>query len=303
MSILVVGSVALDSIETPRGKVEMTLGGSATYFSTAASLFSPVKLVAVVGDDFPQAHIDFLKARGVDLEGLEVKSGKTFHWSGRYADDFGDVQTLGTDLNVYAEFRPNLPQKYKNTPYLFLANISPELQLEVLNQIKRPKIVASDTIKLWIQTCREPLLEVIEASDVFFTNESEAKLLTDETNLIKAAEKILEVGCQRVVVKKGEHGAFSISQNDYFCAPAYPLREIADPTGAGDSFAGGFIGYLASIPNPADNLSELHMRQALIYGSAVASFNVEGLGLSRLSVITRVEVERRVEELREMSKF
>ncbi|RKY05654.1 sugar kinase [Candidatus Poribacteria bacterium] len=298
--LVVVGSVALDSVETPYGKVERALGGSATYFSVAAS-FLPnvkVKLVAVVGEDFPREHVEMLKSRGIDLEGLKVEKGKTFHWRGRYTDP-NTVETLATELNVYAGFKPELPESYRSTDYLFLGNINPDLQLEVLNQVESPKLVACDTIKLWIDTMFDQLLEVLKRVDVVIINDSEAKMIAREGNLIKAAEKLLDLGPKRVVIKKGEHGAISLTSDSFFAIPAYPVRDVVDPTGAGDTFAGGLMGYLASV----DRADEEVFRMGMAYGTALASFDVEDFSLNRLLSIGEGDLRRRLEELREMTRF
>ena len=240
MSIVVVGSVALDSVETPVGKVESALGGSATYFSTAASFFTKgVKLVGVVGDDFPQEHVDFLRSRDIDLTGLERVSGKTFHWSGRYGENLNVAETLSTELNVFETFAPKLPESYRDTQYVFLANINPELQMDVLKQVRNTKLVVCDTMNLWISERRAELLETIKHVDIFVLNDGEARQLTGESNINKAAKKLLDCGPERVIIKKGEHGSVSFTGTSYFAAPAYPLDSILDPTGAGDTFAGG----------------------------------------------------------------
>ena len=302
MSVLVVGSVALDSVETPHGKIENALGGSAIYFSTAASFFTDVKMVGVVGEDFPQEHLDFLKARNVDLEGLKRTSGKTFRWGGKYPeDDLNNAETLFTELNVFEDFDPDLPENYRNTPYLFLANINPELQLQVLQQVVNPKLIACDTMNLWINISRDALNRVLKKVDVLILNDTEAKDLIEENNLISAAKAIITEYSllDRVVIKKGGHGAISLTKDEYFVAPAYPLEAVVDPTGAGDSFAGGFMGYLAS----TDNLSEKGIRKAIIYGTVMASFNVEDFSLNRMRTLTKPEIEERFAELRKSVQF
>ena len=297
MSILVVGSVGLDSVETPAGRVEDALGGSAVYFSTAASFFSDsIRMVAVVGDDFPQEHVAFLESRHINIEGLErVEGGQTFRWGGRYTDDLNSASTLFTDLNVYGDFQPKLPESYRGTPYVFLANINPELQLNVLEQVNRPKLVVCDTMNLWIDISRAALMQTLGKVDILILNDAEARLLTGESNLISAAKKILTYGPSRVIVKKGEHGAISLTATTFFSAPAHPLESVCDPTGAGDSFAGGFLGYVASI----GDTSEETIRQAIIYGTIVASFNVEDFSLERQRILKRAEIDRRYQELRE----
>ena len=297
MSILVVGSVGLDSVETPAGRVEDALGGSAIYFSTAASFFSDsIRMVAVVGDDFPQEHVAFLESRHINIEGLErVEGGQTFRWGGRYTDDLNSAFTLFTDLNVYGDFQPKLPESYRGTPYVFLANINPELQLNVLEQVNRPKLVVCDTMNLWIDISRAALMQTLGKVDILILNDAEARLLTGESNLISAAKKILTYGPSRVIVKKGEHGAISLTATTFFFAPAHPLESVCDPTGAGDSFAGGFLGYVASI----GDTSEETIRQAIMYGTIVASFNVEDFSLNRQRILKRAEIDRRYQELRE----
>lgn len=298
MSIVVVGSVALDSIETPFGKVERALGGSATYFSIAASFFHPVRLVAIVGEDFSEDHLKLLESHGVDLEGLVRAKGKTFHWKGRY-NDLNVAETLATELNVYADFDPELPERYRESEYIFLANINPDLQLKVLNQVRSPKLVACDTMNLWINTAPDDLMEVLKRVDLLIINDSEAKMIAGEENLIAASRKLLEIGPERVIVKKGEHGAVSLTSKSFFAIPAYPVERVVDPTGAGDSFAGGLIGYLAS----TGRSDEESWRRAIAYGTVLASFNVEDFSLRRISSISREEIEKRLDQLREMTRF
>lgn len=301
MSILVVGSVALDSVETPAGRVEDALGGSAIYFSTAASFFSDsIRMVAVVGDDFPREHLAFLESRGVDIEGLErVEGGQTFRWGGHYIDDLNSASTLFTDLNVYGDFQPKLPESYRDTTYVFLANINPELQLSVLEQVDQPKLVVCDTMNLWINNSRAALMQTLEKVDILILNDAEALLLTAESNLISAAGKILTYGPRRVIVKKGEHGAMSLTETTFFSAPAHPLESVCDPTGAGDSFAGGFLGYVASV----GDTSEETVRQAIMYGTIVASFNVEDFSLNRQRILKRAEIDSRYQELRKSTLY
>jgi len=300
MSIVVVGSVALDSLETPFGKVENTLGGSATYFSVAASHFTrDIRLVAIVGDDFPQEHVDFLQSREIDLTGLERVKGKTFHWSGRYGSNLNVAETLSTELNVFQEFAPKLPDSYRNSKYVFLANINPELQIDVLRQAKNPELIVCDTMNLWISTQKKELLDVIKHVDIFVLNDAEARQLTGEPNLSKAAKEILDYGPKRVIIKKGEHGAATFTRTSYFAAPAYPLEEVFDPTGAGDSFAGGLLGYLAS----TGDLSQQNINRAIVYGTVVASFSVEDFGLERQRSLTKAEIEDRFTEMRAITQF
>ena len=300
MSIVVVGSVALDSVETPFGKVKSALGGSATYFSVAASFFTKeIKLVGIVGDDFPHEHVDFLHSRGIDLTGLERVNGKTFHWSGRYSSNLNMAETLSTELNVFEKFAPKLPESYRSAKYVFLANINPELQMDVLRQMRNAELVVCDTMNLWISERKEELLETIKHVDIFVLNDAEARQLTEEPNLNKAARAILEYGPSRVVIKKGEHGSVTFTRSSYFSSPAYPLENILDPTGAGDTFAGGFLGYLAS----EGVLSESNVRKAIVYGTIMASFNVEDFSLDRQRSLTRVEIESRFAEMRSITQF
>ena len=300
MSIVVVGSVALDSVETPFGRVENALGGSAMYFSVAASFFTRgIKLVGIVGDDFPQEHVDFLHSRGVDLTGLECAIGKTFYWRGRYGDNLNVAETLSTELNVFEEFVPKLPESYRNAKHVFLANINPELQMDVLRQMEDVELVVCDTMNLWISERRAELLETIKHVDIFVLNDAEARQLMGEFNLNKAAKRILDYGPSRVIIKKGEHGSVTSTRTSYFSSPAYPLENIVDPTGAGDTFAGGFLGYLAS----TGDLSESNVRKAIVYGTVLASFNVEDFSLNRQRTLTRDEIQARFDEMRAITEF
>ncbi len=299
MGILVVGSVAFDSVETPFGKVEKVLGGSATYFSTSASFFTDVSLVAVVGEDFPQEHTDFLISRTIDLRGLARTSGKTFSWAGRYGYDLNDAQTLETKLNVFESFRPSIPPEYADTEYLFLANIDPDLQMEVLRQVKKPRIVASDTMNFWISSKADALRKVIGMVDILIINDAEARQLSQEPNLVKSARTILSLGVKTLIIKRGEYGVLMFTDSTVFAAPAYPLESVYDPTGAGDTFAGGFMGYLAN----TGNLTEGGIRQAIIFGSVMASFTVENFSLDRLKVLTYPEIEERYRSFKSMTHF
>jgi sugar/nucleoside kinase (ribokinase family) len=288
--LLVVGSVALDSVETPFGKVQEVLGGSATYFSYSASFFTSVRLVATVGEDFPEQHLSLLKNRGVDIAGLQVASGRTFRWSGAYGYDLNEAKTLDTQLNVFADFKPALRGDLQSVPYLFLANIDPELQLEVLRQMRvRPRLVALDTMNFWIQGKKQALLRVLSEVDVVTINDAEARQLAGEPNLIKAARMISEMGPKTVVVKRGEYGALLLSNGIFFVVPAYPLESVYDPTGAGDTFAGGFMGYLAR----QEDLGPNTLRRAMVYGSVMASFTVEDFSLNRLLRLQQAEVADR----------
>jgi sugar/nucleoside kinase (ribokinase family) len=301
VSVLVVGSLAIDSIETPFGSAPKALGGSAMYISCAASYFTnPIRLVGVVGGDFPKDGIAMLEERNVDLEGLEiVKEGKTFHWAGRYHYDLNVRDTLTTQLNVFEKFDPKIPPKYKNSTYVCLGNIDPVLQLRVLDQIERPRMVICDTMNYWIEGKNRELLETLKRIDILILNESEARLLSKEPNLIKAARVIRGMGPKIVIVKKGEHGALLITETTVFSAPAYPMENIFDPTGAGDAFAGGFVGWLGR----TDDLSEENLKRAVIYGSALASFCVEKFGVDGLKDLTYLRIKDRFRAFRELSRF
>jgi len=299
MSLLVVGSVAFDSVETPFGKAEEVLGGSATYFSTSASYFTDVKLVAVVGDDFPEEHVNFLKSREIDVKGLQKSSGKTFRWKGRYDFDLNQAHTLDTQLNVFASFKPQIPEEYKDAEYVFLANIDPVLQLEVLKQVRKPKFVACDTMNFWIEGKPDELKETLKHVDLLTINEGEARELAKEPNLVLAAKKILSYGPKTLIVKRGEYGSLMFSDSGIFSAPAYPLESVFDPTGAGDSFAGGFMGYLSNTGNVNDGA----IRQAIIFGSVMASFNVEDFSLNGMKNLTYKEIEDRFKEFKRLTHF
>ena len=299
MSVLVVGSVALDSVETPFGKADDALGGSGTFFSASASHFTPVQLVGIVGSDYPVDKLKPLEERGVDLAGLEHAAGKSFRWRGRYRHDLNSAETLETHLGVFSNFMPKIPDQFRNAPFVFLGNIDPRLQIDVLQQVKKPKLVACDTMNFWIESRRPELIELLKQVDIVTLNDGEARQLTEQANLVKAARWIMDMGPKHVVIKKGEHGAFLFSGNSIFFAPAFPLESVFDPTGAGDSFAGGFIGYLA---RTAD-LSEENMRRAVIYGCAMGSFAVEKFSIDRLLEIDRDEINARVKELRKLVTF
>ena len=299
MGILVVGSVAFDSVETPFGRVEEVLGGSGTYFSTSASFFTGVDLVAVVGEDFPAEHVEFLRSRGIGLEGLQTAPGRTFRWQGRYGFDLNEAQTLDTQLNVFETFRPELPAAYREAEVVFLANIDPELQLEVLNQVRRPALVACDTMNFWISGKREALVRTLGRVDILLINEAEVRQLADEPNLVRAARAILAMGPKTLVVKRGEYGVLMFSEHSIFSAPAFPLESVFDPTGAGDTFAGGFLGYLAS----NRNFDERNLRQAIIFGSVMASFNVEDFSLNRLKSLAYPEIEERFRRFKVLTDF
>lgn len=299
MSILVVGSVALDSVETPFGRGDDVLGGSATYFSTSASFFTDINLVGVVGQDFPKEHIDFLESRGVDLTGLVREPGETFRWKGRYNYDLNEAQTLDTRLNVFETFQPKIPVAYAESEFLFLANIAPELQLDVLNQVKNPKLIALDTMNYWISTKLDALKQVIPKVDILIINEGEARQMTQESNLVRAAGKILDLGVDTIIIKRGEYGVIMFSQSSTFAAPGFPLGDVIDPTGAGDTFAGGFMGCIARSGDTTDN----GIRQAIIFGSVMASFNVEDISLNRMRTLKPDEIEKRFYSFKALTHF
>ncbi len=301
MSLLVVGSMAFDSIKSPFGEVERVIGGSATYFSLAASYLTPVRLVSVVGRDFPKGTLDMLSARGIDLQGLKVAEGVTFHWKGYYEYDLNIAHTVKTDLNVFENFAPVLPASYRESRYVFLGNIDPKLQLDILAQVREPKIVALDTMNFWIGKSPQLLREVIRSVDIVVVNEAEIRELTGEFNLVKAARKLMRMGPKRVVIKRGEYGVLYLSDGEIFAAPAYPLETIFDPTGAGDSFAGGFMGYLASRDGAV--LTEMDYRLATIYGSAIASFTVEAFSTERLQGLSREEIDARLAAFQALTEF
>src|SRR5215213_7462339 len=299
MTVLVVGSVALDSVETPFGKADDVLGGSATFFSSAASLLTPVQLVGVVGSDYPVEKLEPLAARGVDLAGLERAEGTSFRWRGRYRHDLNSAETLETHLGVFSRFSPKIPEKLRSSPFVFLANIDPRLQLDVLNQVDKPKLVACDTMNFWIESRRQDLLALLPRVDLITLNDAEARQLTEESNLVKAARWIMKRGPRHVIIKKGEHGAFMFTEASVFFAPAYPLEDVFDPTGAGDSFAGGFMGYLARTGRIDDD----SLRRAVVYGSAMGSFAVERFSIQRLLEIDTSDIRERLTEFRRLVAF
>jgi len=291
-SVLIVGSVAYDDLEMPSGTFENVVGGAATYASIAASLFCPVRLVGVIGEDFPNVVIDDLVKRGVDTAGLERAKGKTFRWRGRYSKDLTSRETLDTQLNVFADFRPKIPEAFKSSPYVLLGNIHPALQLEVLAQIHKPKLVVADTMNFWITGEPKLLGEVMKKVDLLVINDEEARELTGIHNLVKAAQDIRKRGPSRLIVKRGEHGALYFDDAGTFYAPAYPLEDVVDPTGAGDSFAGGLMGYITRL----DSLEHPAMRKAIYFGSALGSFCVEGIGPRRLLEVTQGDLKKRIEQ-------
>lgn len=299
--VLIVGSVAFDTVETPSGRVERALGGAAVYSSVAASFFSPVRMVGVVGDDFPQEHLDFLASRKIDTRGLQViPGGKTFHWAGSYEGDMNQAQTHATELNVFESFSPALPEDYRSSEFVFLANIDPELQLHVLDQVKNPKLTACDTMNLWISIKQDALREVLKRVDIVFINDAEIRQLTGIVNLAQAAQAVHELGPKYVIVKKGEHGAMMYCSDSLcFAAAPYPLISVADPTGAGDSFAGGFMGYVAG----TGELNGSNIRRAVVYGSTLASFNVQDFSLERFKRLTIKEIDERYAEFKRIVFF
>ncbi len=295
--VLIVGSVAYDTVETETGKVEMALGGAATYASVATSYYCRPSVVAVVGEDFKDEHVDFLEKRGVDLKGMQRKKGKTFHWAGRYLPDMIGRETLDTQLNVFEDFDPVLPDDYKGIDYVFLANIHPGLQKKVLDQVTGPKLIVCDTMNLWIDIAREELVELLPRVNVLVINDEEVRQLTGDFNVIRAARRLLADGVKTaLIVKRGEHGSTLVTREGIGVAPAYPVDNLIDPTGAGDTFAGALIGYLAAM----DDASLPSMKKSLIHGAAVASFTVEGFSLDRLRETTRADVDVRARELREI---
>jgi len=299
MSLLVVGSVAIDTLETPRGRAPDALGGAATYFAVAASFFGPVQLVAVVGDDFPRAELDWFASRGIDLAGVEVRKGRSLRWTGRYHEDMNVRDTLSFEPNVFEHFSPELPAAYRDTPFVFLANIAPALQARVLDQVRAPKLVGADTMNLWIETTRADLDALLRRVPLLMINDEEAKLLSGETNMVRAARRILAMGPESVMIKRGEYGALYFSGESVFAVPAYPLEEVFDPTGAGDAFAGGVMGYLAS----SGDTSPAGVRRAIVYGSVLASFTVEAFSLERLRNLTREEIDRRYRQFISLTAF
>jgi sugar/nucleoside kinase (ribokinase family) len=299
MSVLIVGSTALDSIKTPKAENPRLLGGSASYAAVAASFFGPVNLVGVVGDDFPKRYIQLYERHRIDLQGLQVMPGKTFHWSGEYEANMNNRRTLLTELGVFEKFNPTLPNSYQGTPFVLLANIAPGLQHHVLDQMRRPRFVVADTMDLWLKVALPDLLRLIKRLDGFVLNDSEAQQLTGEDNVFVALKKIHRLGPTHVVIKQGSHGSILSSPQGLFICPAYPLQKVVDPTGAGDSFVGGMMGYLAAAKGPIDR----HIRRAMTCGSVVASFCCEGFGLQRMTRIARAQIDGRVKELERLTRF
>ena len=298
-NILVVGSVALDSVKTPFGERNEILGGSATFFSVCARHFAPVSLVAVVGEDFPKKYIELLKSKKIDIGGLETAPGQTFRWGGEYSYDLNDRKTIFTHLNVFADFKPKVPQAYKNKDFLFLANIDPELQLDVLRQVNKPKLIACDTMNLWIETKPAKLRELLKYVNIFFLNEPEARQLTGQSNLIKAAKQIMKMGPEKIIIKKGEHGALLFSPKSVFCLPACLLDTVVDPTGAGDTFAGGVMGYLAK----CNTVNDVNIRRAMVCGTVMATFAVEAFSLDKLAKVTQADIAKRIAQFKNYTCF
>lgn len=299
MEILVVGSVALDSVITPFENKDDILGGSATYSSVAASYFTDVSMVAVIGEDFPETHTAFLRAKGIDASGLERKQGKTFRWKGEYGEDMNSRTTLDTQLNVFADFDPMLSPVQRAQKYLFLGNIDPDLQYSVLDQMDRPSFVACDTMNIWIENKRDSLLKTLKRIDLLVINDEEARMLADSPNILQTAKRILAMGPKQLVIKRGEYGAILFGPRTIFSVPAFPVEKVIDPTGAGDSFAGGLMGYLANVAKD----DEVSFRKAVVYGSVMASFNVADFGLHRLGDLTFTEIEARYREFCKMTLF
>ena len=300
MSLLVVGSVAFDCLECPLGKVDRTLGGAATYFAVAASFFTHVNLVAIVGEDFTEEDAAIFRGRHIDTAGLERAIGKTFFWAGRYSENLNERVTLTTELNVFADFKPRLPEKFRSSQYVFLANIAPDLQRDVLQQVKKkPKLAALDTMNYWIERTNDDLRETLRHVDILMINDTETRQLSNEHNLLRAARRIFKMGPSTLIVKRGEYGAMMVDERGVFCVPAFPLEEPHDPTGAGDSFAGGFMGYLASVGNKNDAT----LRRAMVYGSVMGSFSVEKFGLDRLRTLTTREIHARARHFAKITQF
>jgi sugar/nucleoside kinase (ribokinase family) len=299
MSVLAVGSIALDSIKTPFTKIKDALGGSATYFCHAASFFTDTKIVGVVGNDFPKNYIEGFKKRNIDIQGLEISSGKTFRWEGEYKYDLNVRETISLNLNVFEKFSPKLPEFYKKSSHVFLANINPVLQLNVLDEMEDPKLTACDTMDCWIKGDLKNLLKLLKKVDIFFINDSEARELSGSANLIKAAEKIRKMGPKIVIIKKGEHGSILYSKNEHFLLPAYPLENVIDPTGAGDSFAGGFMGYISTVKK----INKEEIKRALVFGTVTASYCVEDFSIKRFKTITTKDLCKRYQRIKSITQF
>lgn len=299
MSLVIVGSVAFDTIETPKSRRERIVGGSCSYSSLAASFFTNPKIVAVVGEDFPSEVIEFFKAKGVDTQGLEIKSGKSFHWEGRYGNDPNIRTTIRTELNVFKDFKPQLLPEYRRADIIFLGNIDPDLQEDILAQAQNPRLTAMDSMNLWIENKPESLLRILKKIDVFFANDEEIKMLAQDLNLIRAGKKLLEHGPSLIVIKKGEHGALLIGKDYVFGVLAYPCEEVVDPTGAGDSYGGGFLGYLDKV----QSFTEKDIRKAAVFGSVMASFAIEDFGIERFKSLSIQEIEKRFSDFKKLVSF
>jgi len=299
VSIVVVGSIGFDTIETPQGRAAEVLGGAATYFAVAASYFAPVKLVAVVGEDFPDDERAFLAGRDVDLTGLEVRSGRTFRWAGRYHDDMNVRDTLELQLNVFGEFQPVLPEAYRDAQYIFLANIHPGLQGDVLDQLNGPRLIACYTMNHWLEDARPHLERLLSRVHLLVINDEEARMLSGEANMVRAARRIMKLGPESVIIKRGEYGAIYFGPDTVFAVPAYPLEVVSDPTGAGDTFGGGLMGYLAA----SGDISPLGIRKGIVYGSVLASYTVEAFGLERLKTLGRADIDRRFQQFVELTRI
>jgi sugar/nucleoside kinase (ribokinase family) len=301
MPVLIVGSIAIDSVKTQLEERQEVLGGAASYASIGASFFSPVNLVGIVGTDFPPEYIELFKSRGINLNGVEVADGRTFRWSGEYEWDMNQRKTLDLELNVFENFKPKIPEAYKRTPIILLGNISPVLQNHVLDQVENPQFVVADTMDLWISATKPALIDLLKRVDLLVLNDSEARQLTAETSLIRAARKLMQLGPKFVAIKKGEHGCLLLSKDHFFSCGAFPLEDIHDPTGAGDTFAGGFAGYLAGLEKEVFEFADL--KKAVVYGSLLASFCVESFSLDRLKTLSREEIDERYELFKVMSHF
>jgi len=298
VDLIILGTIGLDSVKTPFGKIKEGLGGAAVYASVAASFFSKPGIVSIMGEDFPEAYLQFLSKKGIDLSGIE-KQGKTFRWDAFYEFDMNEAKTIKTELNSLESFKADLPDNYKDAKYVFLANIDPELQMKVIEQLKNPEFIVLDTMNFWIENKKEELIEVIKQVNLLLLNESEARQLFNTPFLIKAAKEALKLGPKAVIIKKGEHGSLLFTDDKYFSAPGYPLEEIKDPTGCGDSFGGALIGYLAK----TKDTSEANLRKAIVYGSVIASYNAEDFSLNRLKTLTEKDIEKRYNEFHDIRKF
>ena len=299
MSILVVGTVALDTVKTPFGRVENVLGGSAAYFAVSASFFHKVQMVSIAGKDFPQKFISFLQSRDIDTKGLQIRRGKTFKWSGSYTYDLNTAQTLKTELNLLAQFKPQIAEEDRNEKFVFLANIDPHIQLAVLKQVRNPQLVVADTMNYWIEHEKKALKRVIKKSDILILNDAEAREFSQESNLVKAAKALLNQGPHLVIIKRGEYGSLLFGRNFSFCIPAYLLEEVLDPTGAGDTFAGGFLGFIAASPK----INESVLKKAVVFGTVMSSYVVEDFSLNRLKKLKKKDIQKRFDSFQRMTTF